>query len=107
MHLLQPQTEVNVSSLVSTIPSLDSDSSTQQVQLSPCANLSSEAQQVDWLILHFNHWFSHLNVTLVRGEFEPEYCPASVDRPARIQFAHGFFTSALHEISRWTIAGDK
>ncbi|MFZ0022326.1 elongation factor P hydroxylase [Acinetobacter sp.] len=107
MHLLQPQTEVNVSSLVSTIPSLDSDSSTQQVQLSPWANLSSEAQQVDWLILHFNHWFSHLNVTLVRGEFEPEYFPASTDSPARIQFAHGFFNSALHEISHWTIAGDK
>ncbi len=29
------------------------------------------------------------------------------DRPARIQFAHGFFNSALHEISHWTIAGDK
>lgn len=107
MHLLQPQTEVNVSSLVSTIPSLDSDSSTQQVQLSPWTNLSSEAQQVDWLILHFNHWFSHLNVTLVRGEFEPEYFPADADTPARIQFAHGFFNSALHEIGHWTIAGDK
>ena len=107
MHLLQPQTEVNVSSLVSTIPSLDSDSSTQQVQLSPWANLSSEAQQVDWLILHFNHWFSHLNVTLVRGEFEPEYFPASADRPALIQFAHGFFNSALHEISHWSISGEK
>lgn len=107
MHLLQPQTEVNVSSLVSTIPSLDSDSSTQQVQLSPWTNLSSEAQQVDWLILHFNHWFSHLNVTLVRGEFEPEYFPADADTAARIQFAHGFFNSALHEISHWTIAGDK
>lgn len=107
MHLLQPQTEVNVSSLVSTLSTLDSDSSLQQVQRLPWANVSPEAEQVDWLILHFNHWFSHLNVTLVRGDFEPEYFPATEDTPARIQFAHGFFNSALHEISHWTIAGDK
>ncbi len=107
MHLLQPQTEVNVSSLVSTLSTLDSDNSLQQVQRLPWANVSSEAEQVDWLILHFNHWFSHLNVTLVRGDFEPEYFPATEDTPARIQFAHGFFNSALHEISHWTIAGDK
>lgn len=107
MHLLQPQTEVNISSLVSTISTLDSDSSLQQVQLSPWANLISESEQVAWLILHFNHWFSHLNVTLVKGDFEPEYFPADENSPARIQFAHGFFNSALHEISHWTIAGDK
>ena len=77
------------------------------MQRLPWANLLSEVQQVDWLILHFNHWFSHLNVTLVRGDFEPEYFPATQDAPARIQFAHGFFNSALHEISHWTIAGDK
>jgi elongation factor P hydroxylase len=77
------------------------------VQRLPWANVSSEVEQVDWLILHFNHWFSHLNVTLVRGDFEPEYFPATEDTPARIQFAHGFFNSALHEISHWTIAGDK
>lgn len=107
MHLLQPQTEVNISSLVSTLSSSDSDSSTQQVQLLAWPNLSSEAKQVDWLILHFNHWFSHLNVTLVRGECEPEYFPASAEGPARIQFAHGFFNSALHEISHWSIAGEQ
>ena len=107
MHLLQPQTEVNVSSLVSTLPTSDSDSSLKQVQLSPWVNLSTEPQQVDWLILHFNHWFSHLNVTLVRGNFEPEYFPATQNASARIQFAHGFFNSALHEISHWTIAGDQ
>ncbi len=107
MHLLQPQTEVSISSLVSTLPTADSDSSLEQVQLSSWVNLSSEAEQVDWLILHFNSWFSHLNVTLVKGDFEPEYFPASEHAPARIQFAHGFFNSALHEISHWTIAGDK
>ena len=107
MHLLQPQTEVNVSSLVSTLSTLDSDSSLQQVQRLPWANLSSEAEQVDWLILHFNHWFSHHNVTLVKGDFEPEYFPAINQQPAKIQFAHGFFNSALHEISHWTISGEQ
>lgn len=69
---------------------------------SECDN---EHAQVDWLILHFNHWFSHYNVVLVRGESEPEYFPATDHDPARIQFAHGFFNSALHEISHWCIAG--
>ncbi|OTG89137.1 elongation factor P hydroxylase [Acinetobacter sp. ANC 3813] len=107
MHLLQPQTEVNISSLMSTLSTDDSDTSAKPAQLSQWAKLSSEADQVDWLILHFNHWFSHLNVTLVKGDFEPEYFPAVASAPARIQFAHGFFNSALHEISHWTIAGDK
>lgn len=107
MHLLQPQTEVNISSLVSTLSSSNSDTSRPQVQLLPWANLQTESEQVDWLILHFNQWFSHLNVCLVKGDFEPEYFPATNDVPARIQFAHGFFNSALHEISHWTIAGDK
>jgi elongation factor P hydroxylase len=107
MHLLQPQTEVNFSSLVSTLPTSDSDSSLNRVQASPWAKLTTEPQQVDWLILHFNQWFSHHNVILVKGDFEPEYFPAEGNSPARIQFAHGFFNSALHEISHWTIAGAK
>ena len=107
MHLLQPQTEVSISSLVSTISTVDSDISNRQVQLSTWENLCTEAEQVDWLILHFNHWFSHLNVNLVKGDFEPEYFPATVTQPARIQFAHGFFNSALHEISHWCIAGEQ
>src|SRR5690554_1910006 len=107
MHLLQPQTEVNVSSLMSTISTLDSDISTDQVQLSAWEKLSTETEHVAWLILHFNHWFSHLNVSLVKGDFEPEYFPADSNGPARIQFAHGYFNSALHEISHWTIAGDQ
>ncbi|WP_374667177.1 elongation factor P hydroxylase [Acinetobacter sp.] len=107
MHLLQPQTEVNVSSLVSTLSTADSDISAKPAQLSQWAKLSAEPDQVDWLILHFNHWFSHLNVILVKGDFEPEYFPADGGAPARIQFAHGFFNSALHEISHWSIAGDQ
>ena len=107
MHLLQPQTEVSISSLVSTISTVNSDISNRQAQLSTWKNLCTEAEQVDWLILHFNRWFSHLNVNLVKGDFEPEYFPAIDSTPARIQFAHGFFNSALHEISHWSIAGDQ
>lgn len=65
----------------------------------------SEAEQVDWLILHFNSWFSHHQTILQRGEHEPEYFPAQAEAPAKIVFAHGFLNSALHEISHWCIAG--
>ena len=107
MHQLQPQPEVTTSlQLNIPTPSHFTDH-LDSVQLAPWVNLQIEAQQVDWLILHFNHWFSHLNVTLVKGDFEPEYFPARSNTSAKIQFAHGFFNSALHEISHWTIAGDK
>lgn len=74
------------------------------------ATAADETAQVDWLILHFNHWFAHHNVILQRGEHEPEYFPAAINalgqlQPARIVFAHGYFASALHEISHWCVAG--
>lgn len=107
MHQLQPQPEVTTSLQLTTYLTSNSAVYIDPVQCSPWASLQTEVQQVDWLILHFNHWFSHLNVSLVKGDFEPEYFPATEDAPARIQFAHGFFNSALHEISHWTIAGEK
>lgn len=64
-----------------------------------------ETLEVDWLMSVFNKAFSQHSVTLVRSENEPEYFPASNQQPARISFAHGFFQSALHEISHWCIAG--
>lgn len=94
------------------------------------ADSTDEAARVDWLILHFNHWFAHHNVILQRGAHEPEYFPGGMPaemptgtpaeiatkmppgmevhdqpQPARIVFAHGYFASALHEISHWCIAG--
>lgn len=49
-----------------------------------------------------------LNTVLVRGDDEPIYLPADDQYPHhRIIFAHGFFASALHEISHWCIAGDE
>lgn len=47
------------------------------------------------------------NTQLVAGEDEPIYLPADAQHPHhRIIFAHGFFASALHEISHWCIAGE-
>jgi len=44
---------------------------------------------------------------LVRGGDEPIYLPADTEHDFhRIVFAHGFFASALHEISHWCIAGE-
>jgi elongation factor P hydroxylase len=46
------------------------------------------------------------NTRLIKGDDEPIYLPADDDTPYhRIVFAHGFFASALHEISHWCVAG--
>ncbi|SHE85958.1 hypothetical protein SAMN02745148_01246 [Modicisalibacter ilicicola DSM 19980] len=43
---------------------------------------------------------------LVLGDDEPLYLPAGSECGYhRIVFAHGFFASALHEVSHWCIAG--
>lgn len=67
---------------------------------------NSEQAATDWLILLFNTVFADQKVILVRSEGEPEYFPAQNDECARIEFAHGFFASALHEISHWCLAGE-
>ena len=107
MHQLQPQPEVTTSLQLNTSSTSDFTLHLDHVQRFAWHNLQTEAEQVDWLILHFNLWFSHLNVTLMRGDFEPEYFPVINEQPARIQFAHGFLNSALHEISHWSIAGEQ
>lgn len=69
--------------------------------------LAVEPLQVDWLIAKFNQYFAAKNTILVRGNDEPEYFAATDDKPAQIVFAHGFFASALHEISHWCVAGKR
>ena len=107
MQQLQPQPEVTPSLQFNTNSTPISAENLALAQRFQWVDLQTEAQQVDWLILHFNDWFSHLNVVLIRGIDEPEYFPSVEQQPARIQFAHGFFNSALHEISHWTIAGEQ
>ncbi|MGO3119527.1 MAG: elongation factor P hydroxylase [Moraxellaceae bacterium] len=58
----------------------------------------SEQLATECLIQLFNTLFSDQNVILVRSKGEPEYFPAQNNEPARIEFAHGFFASALHEL---------
>lgn len=62
----------------------------------------------DDLIMLFNDLFRENHRTvLVRGSDEPEYLPASeAGGVAQIIFAHGYYASALHEISHWCIAGE-
>lgn len=51
-------------------------------------------------------FFAEFNTRLVKGENEPIYLPANEQFSYhRIIFAHGFYASALHEISHWCVAG--
>ncbi|TMO83715.1 elongation factor P hydroxylase [Pseudoalteromonas spongiae] len=60
------------------------------------------------LISIFNGCFeSTLNTRLVKGDGEPIYLPAD-DNTAfhRIEFAHGYYASGLHEVAHWLVAGE-
>ena len=59
------------------------------------------------LINLFNACFeSTYNAQLVCGDDEPIYLPANDSNPFNtVVFAHGFFSSALHECAHWLIAG--
>ncbi|WP_280951231.1 elongation factor P hydroxylase [Salinicola aestuarinus] len=63
--------------------------------------------RIEDLITLFDALFAESYGTrLVSGDDEPLYLPAGGDQNYhRIIFAHGFFASALHEISHWCIAG--
>lgn len=62
---------------------------------------------VKTLIALFDRTFADSERTcLVAGVDEPIYLPSTDDQPlSRIEFAHGYFASALHEIAHWCIAG--
>jgi elongation factor P hydroxylase len=61
------------------------------------------------LITIFNDCFAlTYNTRLLKGNEEPIYLPAELDRPYHaIFFAHGFFSSALHECAHWFVAGSE
>lgn len=64
---------------------------------------------IDDLIALFNQLFTESeNTVLIAGDDEPIYLPADeTHEKHRIIFANRFFSSALHEISHWCIAGEK
>lgn len=61
------------------------------------------------LITIFDECFaSRYNTRLVKGDDEPIYLPADRERTYHaVFFAHGFFSSALHECAHWLIAGEE
>ncbi|GLS82608.1 elongation factor P hydroxylase [Paraferrimonas haliotis] len=68
-----------------------------------------QSHQIEHIITLFNQCFKEPYKTeLVRGEGEPIYLPSTADGTlAKIEFAHGYFQSALHEIAHWCIAGEQ
>jgi elongation factor P hydroxylase len=65
----------------------------------------------DWTVLVtlFDQlFFDAENTKLVSGNEEPIYLPSNSSYSYhRIVFAHGFFASALHEVSHWCVAGSE
>lgn len=62
----------------------------------------------DLINLFKDCFFHDYNTLLVKGDQEPIYLPQTDLEPHnRIFFAHGYFASALHEISHWLIAGQE
>ncbi|MGB1199758.1 MAG: elongation factor P hydroxylase [Thalassotalea sp.] len=60
----------------------------------------------DLITLFEQTFFNLYNTKLVKGEDEPLYSPANeVCNYHQIIFAHGYYSSALHEISHWCVAG--
>ena len=63
--------------------------------------------QLEDIIRIFNQCFEQeYNTRLVKGGEEPIYIPANAYCPYNaIYFARGFYSSALHEIAHWLVAG--
>lgn len=70
-------------------------------------NIHNPAHTPEVIMSLFNQTFYRsYNTKLVRGDDEPIYLPADETfHYHRIIFAHGFFSSAMHEIAHWCVAG--
>lgn len=56
----------------------------------------------------FNHVFFELGCQLCGGVDEPLYTPrASISERDVIRYTRDYFSSALHEVAHWCIAGDE
>lgn len=67
-----------------------------QTHIEPCVQQLAE---------HFNRAFSGYNTLLSPGADEPFYQASTNDEPAVIFSTQDYFSSALHEIAHWCIAG--
>jgi hypothetical protein len=68
---------------------------------------SESSFDIENLIFLFAQQFKHTEQTvLVKGDGEPIYLPkTSIYDFHQVVFAHGFFSSAMHELAHWCIAG--
>ncbi len=63
-------------------------------------------QYTDLITLFAQCFEQKWQTRLIKGDEEPLYIPANATKPLHhIIFAHGYFSSALHEIAHWLIAG--
>lgn len=61
----------------------------------------------DLITIFYNCFAKDYNTRLVKGDNEPIYLPADEHKPYHtLCFAHGYFSSALHECAHWLIAGE-
>lgn len=62
----------------------------------------------DLIYLFEQTFFNEFNTKLVKGGDEPLYLPVSESvNHAQVIFAHGYYSSALHEIAHWCLAGEQ
>ncbi len=62
----------------------------------------------DLIDLFEQTFFHQYNTRLIKGGDEPIYLPANEQcHFHQIIFAHGYYASALHELSHWFVAGEK
>lgn len=67
----------------------------------------STHQYQDLIRIFDQCFYQDFNTRLVRGEDEPVYLPANEQCDYhQVIFAHGYYASALHEISHWCVAGE-
>ncbi|GAA4356400.1 elongation factor P hydroxylase [Kangiella marina] len=72
----------------------------------PSFNKVAAERCVQQLAQAFNRHFSDHRVVLKPGANEPFYqAPKSVESVATIYSTHDYFSSALHEVAHWCIAG--
>lgn len=81
----------------------------QHTQTSSNSQQDATFHHIEDLIQLFeNTFFAKFNTRLVTGDDEPIYLPQNeLCSFNQIIFAHGFYASALHEISHWCVAGAK
>jgi elongation factor P hydroxylase len=70
------------------------------------SNVRMQHNYTDLIQLFSNTFYNKYNTRLIKGDDEPIYLPASDNCSYhQIVFAHGYYSSALHEISHWCVAG--